>query len=400
MNAVSLVVVVAAVVIGAAIGWLVAARTWKARMGELDAQMRRESEVVAAQLRTELAEAEGELRLLKADREKLQLEQAEGKSLEEKIQPLKDALESVRIQAQRANVERAEADAQLREQIEGVQRGYTSLEGATRQLVAAMSSGQSRGQWGEMQLEQLLDHSGLIEGTHYKRQDTRLGASGSSRPDIVIMLPGGGEILIDAKFPFDAYWKAIEAGQTPESVLHMKKHSDDVLARAKELSGKRYSDSSSSPDFVIMFLPLESLLSSALEANGLILEETFQRNVILATPTSMLGMLRTISFGYQRQLMADNAEEIREAGAEMLNRLGAAVEHIDGMRRGLTQAVKGYNSFVGSFDSRVMTQARKMSELGVSTQRSLEAPEEISETPRETRNSPALPAVEELFLDS
>ncbi len=118
MNAVSLVVVVAAVVIGAAIGWLVAARTWKARMGELDAQLRRESEVGAAQLRTELAGAEGELRLLKADREKLQVEQAEGKSLEEKIQPLKDALESVRLQAQRANVERAEADAQLREQIE------------------------------------------------------------------------------------------------------------------------------------------------------------------------------------------------------------------------------------------------------------------------------------------
>lgn len=399
MNVVALIVAVAAVVLGVLLGWWAASRTWQARMGEQEALLRREAEAEASALRMELTGAQGQLQLLTSDRERLQTAQAEGRSLEERIQPLKDALESVRLQAQRANVERAEADAQLREQIEGVQRGYTSLENATRQLVAAMSSGQSRGQWGEMQLEQLLDHSGLIEGTHYKRQDTRTGDGGASRPDIVIMLPGGGEILIDAKFPFDAYWKAIEAGESPESAMHLKKHSDDVLARAKELSGKRYSDSSSSPDFVVMFLPLESLLSTALESNGLILEETFQRNVILATPTSMLGMLRTISFGYQRKLMADNAEEIREAGAEMLNRLGAAVEHVDGMRRGLSQAVKGYNSFVGSFDSRVMTQARKMKELGVATQRPLESPEEISEVPRESRTAPALPSSQTSLLE-
>ncbi len=398
MNAIVLVVVLLAVVVGAALGWWAAARVWKARIAEQEALLRSEGDLAVAALRTELTGIEGQLLLLKADREKLQIEQAEGRTLEERIQPLKDALESVRLQAQRANVERAEADAQLREQIEGVQRGYTSLETATRQLVAAMSSGQSRGQWGEMQLEQLLDHSGLIEGTHYKRQDTRAGDAGASRPDIVIMLPGGGEILIDAKFPFDAYWRAIEAGDSPESVIHLKKHSEDVMARAKELSGKRYSDSASSPDFVVMFLPLESLLSTALESNGLILEETFQRNVILATPTSMLGMLRTISFGYQRKLMADNAEEIREAGAEMLNRLGAAVEHVDSMRRGLSQAVKGYNSFVGSFDSRVMTQARKMKDLGVATQRALESPEEISEVPRESRTAEPLPAKQESLL--
>lgn len=398
MNVVSLLVVVAAVVAGALLGWLAASRVWQARIAEQEERLGRLADGVAGDLRTELTGVRGQMDLLLSDREKLQSVQAEGKSLEEKIQPLKDALESVRLQAQRANVERAEADAQMREQIEGVQRGYTSLENATRQLVSAMSSGQSRGQWGEMQLEQLLDHSGLIEGTHYKRQDTRTSDAGASRPDIVIMLPGGGEILIDAKFPFDAYWKAIEAGDSPESVQHLKKHSDDVLARAKELSGKRYSDSSSSPDFVIMFLPLESLLSTALDSNGLILEETFQRNVILATPTSMLGMLRTISFGYQRKLMADNAEDIREAGAEMLSRLGAAVEHIDGMRRGLSQAVKGYNGFVGSFDSRVMSQARKMRELGVASQRTLDSPEEITEIPRETRSVPALTTSQESLL--
>jgi len=148
-----------------------------------------------------------------------------------------------------------------------------------------------------------------------------------------------------------------------------------VLGRARELSAKRYSESTASPDFVVMFLPLESLLSASLEADGLLLEKTFERRVVLATPTTMLALLRTVGFGYQRKLMADNAEEIKRAGAEMLARMATLAEHLEGLRRGLEQAVKGYNRFVGSFDSQAMRQARRMSELGVDVGRSLEAPE-------------------------
>jgi DNA recombination protein RmuC len=336
----------------------------------------------ASDTATHLARAEGELAEARAERDALRLQQAEAHTIDERLKPLKETVDSLRTQAVQANQERAKADEAIRVQIEHVQRGYATLEGATRQLVSAMSSASSRGQWGEMQLETLLSHSGLLEGIHYRRQDTRGGDEGVSRPDIVIALPGGAEVLVDAKFPFDSYWKGIEAADSPEAATHFRKHAEDVLARAKALSSKRYSDSSRSPDFVVMFLPLESLLQAALEANGLLLEETFQRNVILATPTSMLAMLRTIAFGYQRNDLAENAERIQELGAEMLQRLGKLVEHLDKMGRGLKSAVTGYNDFVGSFERQAMVTARRMNELGVASGRELTAPAELHETIR------------------
>lgn len=374
------------VLAGLIVGWLLARRLGRSEFDHRIGALAAEADAEAARLNAELIDARGQIRVLESDRASLQGEQSTAKSMDDRLEPVRQALEGLRRQTQQAEVERAKSAAELRTHIEGVQRNYTSLESATRQLVAAMSSGQSRGQWGEMQLEQLLEHSGLVEGVHFRRQDTRTSESGGARPDVVIDLPGGGEILIDAKFPFDAYWKAIKADEDAEIQAHLRKHADDVLARAKELSSKRYWESSTSPDFVVMFLPLESLLSSALECNGLLLEEVFARNVVLATPTTILGMLRTIQFGYQRKLMADNAEDIRAAGAEMLNRLETAVDHLGTLRKGLMSAVKGYNDFIGSMDTRVMVQARRMKELGVASATDLELPADVTESLRESRS--------------
>lgn len=352
-------------VVGALIAWLVVGRA-------LSRERLRATELGGANL------------ALRADNVALRALQGDARSLDDLLKPVRDSLESLRRATDSSSRDRAEAEATLTTQIAAVQDRYQSLETATKLLAAALARGQSRGQWGEMQLEGLLSHSGLIEGTHYRRQDTRISADGARRPDVVVMMPGGGEILVDAKFPFDAYWQAIG---TEDSVVRdplMRKHADDLLSRAKELSGKRYSDAQASPDFVVMFLPLESLLSAALEADGLLLERTFNLRVVLATPTTMLALLRTIGFGYQRQLMADNAEEIKRAGAEMLARLGTLVEHLDGMRRGLDQAVRGYNRFVGSFDSQAMRQARRLSDLGVVTSRALEAPDVLEVALRES----------------
>ncbi|MED6331120.1 MAG: DNA recombination protein RmuC [Actinomycetota bacterium] len=385
------VVVAVGVLLGLVAGMVVGGIASR-RMGRKDFALqseaiRAESESEVARLNAELIEAQGHIRVLETDRASLQGEKSSAKSLEDRLEPVREALEGLRRTTQQAEVERAKSAAELRTQIDGVQRNYTSLESATKQLVAAMSSGQSRGQWGEMQLEQLLEHSGLVEGVHFRRQDSRMTEAGGARPDVVVDLPGGGEILIDAKFPFDAYWRAIKADNETEVNAHLHKHAEDVLARAKELSSKRYWESNISPDFVVMFLPLESLLSSALETNGLLLEEVFTRNVVLATPTTILGMLRTIQFGYQRKLMADNAEEIRAAGAEMLTRLEKAVDHLGTLRKGLMSAVKGYNEFIGSMDSRVMVQARRMKELGVASSTDLELPSDVTETLRESRSS-------------
>ena len=373
-------------VAGMVVGWIASRRMGRKDFALQSEAIHAESESEVARLNAELIEARGQIRVLETDRASLQGEKSSAKSLEDRLEPVREALEGLRRTTQEAEIERAKSAAELRTQIDGVQRNYTSLESATKQLVAAMSSGQSRGQWGEMQLEQLLEHSGLIEGVHFRRQDSRMTEAGGARPDVVVDLPGGGEILIDAKFPFDAYWRAIKADNETEVDAHLHKHAEDVLARAKELSSKRYWESNISPDFVVMFLPLESLLSSALETNGLLLEEVFARNVVLATPTTILGMLRTIQFGYQRKLMADNAEEIRAAGAEMLTRLEKAVDHLGTLRKGLMSAVKGYNEFIGSMDSRVMVQARRMKELGVASSTDLEVPSDVTETLREPRS--------------
>ena len=374
-------------VAGMVVGWIASRRMGRKDFALQSEAIRAESESAVARLNAELIEAQGQIRVLETDRASLQGEKSSAKSLEDRLEPVREALEGLRRTTQQAEVERAKSAAELRTQIDGVQRNYTSLESATKQLVAAMSSGQSRGQWGEMQLEQLLEHSGLVEGVHFRRQDSRMTEAGGARPDVVVDLPGGGEILIDGKFPFDAYWRAIKADNETEVDAHLHKHAEDVLARAKELSSKRYWESNISPDFVVMFLPLESLLSSALETNGLLMEEVFARNVVLATPTTILGMLRTIQFGYQRKLMADNAEEIRAAGAEMLTRLEKAVDHLGTLRKGLMSAVKGYNEFIGSMDSRVMVQARRMKELGVASSTDLELPSDVTETLRESRSS-------------
>ena len=374
-------------VAGMVVGWIASRRMGRKDFALQSEAIRAESESEVARLNAELIEAQGHIRVLETDRASLQGEKSSAKSLEDRLEPVREALDGLRRTTQQAEVERAKSAAELRTQIDGVQRNYTSLESATKQLVAAMSSGQSRGQWGEMQLEQLLEHSGLVEGVHFRRQDSRMTEAGGARPDVVVDLPGGGEILIDAKFPFDAYWRAIKADNETEVNAHLHKHAEDVLARAKELSSKRYWESNISPDFVVMFLPLESLLSSALETNGLLLEEVFTRNVVLATPTTILGMLRTIQFGYQRKLMADNAEEIRATGAEMLTRLEKAVDHLGTLRKGLMSAVKGYNEFIGSMDSRVMVQARRMKELGVASSTDLELPSDVTETRRESRSA-------------
>ena len=390
------VVVLASLMVGLAVGWWLASRTTGTRLSEQEARLKFESDAATADLHRKLAVAEGQIGQLASDRESLTSAQQEAKTLDERLEPVRQALESLQRQTRNSDVERAKADTAIREQIQGVQKSYASLESATRQLVSAMTSSQSRGQWGEVQLERLLEYTGLVEGVHYRAQETRTGETGSDRPDIIIDLPGGGEILIDAKFPFDAYWKAIQAEDTGgiDTDEMYKRHASDVLAHAKALASRKYSAGSKSADFVVMFMPFESLLSAALDSDGELLHKAFSRNVTIATPTSLLPMLRTVVFGYDRRLMADNAEEIRRAGAEMLSRLETALRHLEGLRKGLTAAIKGYNEFVGSLDSRVIVQARKLQEMGVPIDAAIEAPQEIQLSVRELRASISTDSVE------
>jgi DNA recombination protein RmuC len=334
-------------------------------------------------------QAEARAELLTEQLTAVQAERDHAHSMEVLLKPLQEHLQLIGQQADRAQNDRVKAEAQIVQQLQTVREQYASLGEATRQIAASMTKGQTRGQWGEMQLEQLLMHAGLLEGTHYTRQASRIVDGVGIRPDIVVHLPGDGEVHVDAKFPFDAFWAAGGAEDQQEREGLLVKHAKDVFARATELSSKGYGRGHQSPDFVVMFLPLESLLSGALEADPTLLERTFERRVILATPTTMLALLRTIGFGYDRALMASNAEEIREEGAEMLKRLGSLVEHVEVMRKGLVGAVGGFNGFIGSFERQALTQARRMHSMGVQAAKPLETSGEISDAPREVRESEA-----------
>ena len=336
------------------------------------------------------AELSGQIAVLSAENSRLNTAATAHGDLLGLLAPVRESLDGLQRSTAQASERRTEAETAIREQIGAMRDQYASLSSATSQIVASMTKGQTRGQWGEMQLERLLDHAGLVEGVHYRRQDTRAGET-VGRPDIAVLLPGGGEVLVDAKVPFDAYWAAAGTDDDLIREQSLTKHARDVMARVNELAGKRYSDSAVSPDFVVMFLPFESLLSSALDSDGLLLEKSFEKRVVIATPTTMLALLRTIGFGYERKLMHDNAEEIRLAGAEMLKRLGVLVEHLADMRAGLQSAVNGYNKFVGSFDRNAMSQARKLNEMGVASTRSLEAPAEIEASLRGDSHQGMLP---------
>lgn len=304
---------------------------------------------------------------------------SQNQAIDQVIKPVQSALEELKSKSEVADRRRFEAETMLQREMLNIKERNESLESATKQIAAALAKGQSRGQYGEMQLEKLLQHAGLLEGTHYRRQESRVFDDGIQRPDVTILLAGNGEVLVDAKFPWDAFFEAMgsEEPATRESLLD--KHAKDLGRRINELSSKQYqTNSDRSPNFVVLFLPFESLLSAALDIDGLLLEKAFSKNVIPATPTTMLGLLRTISFGWDQSNLSANAEEIRAMGAEMLKRLGKLVEHIDKLGQGLNKAVGGYNSFVSSFDRHAVTQAKRLSDKGLPTERPIFAPSEIT----------------------
>ena len=323
---------------------------------------------------------QGKVQSLEERNESLEKANQAASSIDQMLKPVQKAIDELKTKSEDADRRRIQAETMLKTEMELIKERNESLETATRQIAAAMGKGQTRGQYGEMQLEQLLKHAGLLEGTHFKRQDSRTTDDGFYRPDISILLAGGGEVLVDAKFPWDAFFDAMGANEQGEKVTLLEKHSKDLGKRINELSGKEYqSTTTKSPNFVILFLPFESLLTTALDFDGLLLEKAFGKNVIPATPTTMLGLLRTIAFGWNEKDLNSNAEEIRSMGAEMLKRLAKLSEHLENLRNGLNKAVDGYNSFVSSFDRQAVSQAKKLAQKGVPNNKQIESPDEITQ---------------------
>jgi len=299
-------------------------------------------------------------------------------ALQAMIEPLRQEVERLTKQANDAATEQAKAAGTLSEQLRNVQTGYTTLESSTAAIKNALLRGQTRGQWGEMQLELLLSSAGLLESVHYERQTTRSSGDDNVRPDIFIKLPDSTAVPIDAKFPFEAYWNSLDTSDLEQAHALRQKHAADVWAHAQALAKKKYVDLESGPNFVVLFLPLESILSAALESDPQLLEKCFAKNVVLASPTTMMGLLRTVAFGWQRNDLAANAREIGAVASGLLERLGKLIEEVTKLRKGLESGVRAYNSFASALDNSVLRDARKLKDLGVSISHELEGPEAIA----------------------
>ena len=334
--------------------------------------MRRESELYRNQLHTQ-SEASGASREASA-------------RLDELLRSVNLSMAQLTEKTQSAEIKRAEVEAQIKEQIKNMSEKNERLVLETAKLAGALSKAQSRGQMGEAQLELILESSGLIEGVNYERQEHRVNDGEISKPDITIKMPGGTEIFVDSKFPFDRFWDGIGADDPSERAAHMAAHAKDLLNHINALSKRGYQSTSNSPDFVVLFAPFESILHEALDADPLLLQKSFAKSVVIATPTTMLALLRTIAYGYSRHDLARNADEIRNLAGELLKRVGKVHERIENLGERIKGAERAFNELVASAENHLLVPARKMGKLGAPSSKELNSPPAIESEIRTIRS--------------
>ena len=328
------------------------------------------------------------LRLARENLEKLQqqagaeLEKKE-KAIEHLVQPIRTALEKTEQQIRNIEKERKEAYGALTQHLQTMAQTQANLQAQTQNLVQALRRPEVRGQWGELTLKRLAELAGMVEHCDFFEQETVQTEEGRQRPDMIVRLPDSREIVVDVKTPLDAYLSAIEASDDVEREAQLVRHARNVRQRVSELASKAYwSQFPNAPDFVVLFIPGDQFLAAALDQDHELLEEALRQQVILATPTSFVALLRAVAFGWRQEQLAQNAEKIREVGEELYRRLLTFTGHLEKLGRSLDTSVKHYNKAVGSFDSRVLPGAQKFTEMGIEAAKKLEGLEQVETGPR------------------
>lgn len=294
-----------------------------------------------------------------------------------------------KVQTQLAEVDRArEGSLQaVTTQLRSLASAQELLRAATEGLTRSLRSPNVRGQWGEVQLRRILELAGMLGQCDFVEKESILTSDGNRQtPDLIVRLPGGSNIVVDAKVPIDAYLAASNAKTDAERQVLLERHARQVRDHVRTLGAKEYwRQFSPAPEFVVMFLPLEPLLSSAFEQDGSLLEQAASLRVIPATPMTLLALLKAVAYGWQQQAVVENAEEIQMLGRELYERLATMVDHLETVGLNIKRAADGYDSFVGSLERKVLPSARKFKELGVSATKPLDTPDLLNLSVRRVR---------------
>lgn len=300
------------------------------------------------------------------------------------VKPIREALDKTEQHLREVERTRSAAFASLSQELRMLGESQRLLQGETRALVQALRQPQVRGRWGELTLRRLAELAGMVAHCDFFEQETtRDGDQALLRPDVLIRLPEDRLIVIDAKTPLDAYLRALEAPDEAQRALALRSHADAVRTHVRKLAAKSYwNQFANSPEFVVLFIPGDQFLAPALELDPSLLEDALTQQVILATPTSLVALLRAVAFGWRQRALEENAQEIRRVGEDLHGRLAVFAQHLGTLGKGLEQGVEAYNKAVGSFERMVMPGARKFVELGVAEKKPLHPPEPLEATPR------------------
>ncbi len=289
------------------------------------------------------------------------------------VAPIREALDKTEQQIRQMEKERQAAYGSLTKHLETMAETQRLLQGETRNLVQALRRPEVRGQWGEMTLKRLAELAGMVQYCDFSEQaSVASDAGGKLRPDMVVHMPDGRDIVVDAKTPLDAYLSAIEASDDNHRAQALERHARKVRERVRELSAKSYwQQFKNAPDFVVLFIPGDQFLSAALDVDHKLLEDALAERVILATPTSLVALLRAVGYGWRQEQLAENAEKIREEGERLYERLGTFNDYLVKLGNSLNSSVNNYNKAMGSFDARILPSARKFTEMGITPKKEL-----------------------------
>ena len=293
-------------------------------------------------------------------------------AIDETIKPLRDSLARVDQQIHSIELTRAGAYAALTDQVKTMSEGQLNLREETRKLSSALKSPIARGRWGEIQLKRVVELAGMTAHCDFNEQVSVVTEEGRLRPDMIVRLPNGREVVVDSKVSLSAYLESLEAPNEAAACEKLKQHAQQIRKHIDRLGQKAYSSQfQQAPDFVIAFLPGEIFFSAALQQQPDLIEYGVRNNVVLATPTTLIALLRAISYGWRERQLARNAEEIRQLGAELYDRIRVFAEHYSELGGALNKAVGAFNKGRGSLDSRLLSTARKFEDLGIDRKREL-----------------------------